>query len=439
MEDMNATPMANRFAIGLFGKRNSGKSSLINALTGQNVAVASEVPGTTTDPVRKTMELLPVGPVVLIDTAGLDDTGGLGALRVEKTYEVLRKCNLAVVVMDVEAGPTRYEEDFIRQLRQRKIQAILVLNQCDKRMPGTKEVGQIQKQFGTPVVCASAKSGFGIDALKQQIIENSDMGDTEPPLASDLIREGEVAVLVTPIDKSAPKGRLILPQQQTIRDIIENNAIAVVTKENELARTLERLNTPPAIVITDSQAFQKVSEETPSEIPMTSFSILFARQKADLAEMVRGAKRIETLSPGDKVLIAEGCTHHRQSDDIGTVKIPRWIRKSAGDGIAFEWTSGAGYPKDLTDYALIVHCGGCMLNRREMQYRVETARQQGVAVTNYGVLIAYVLGILPRALKPFPEACLALAEMESDWPAWKVSMYNDCFTTTAHARKLEVK
>jgi [FeFe] hydrogenase H-cluster maturation GTPase HydF len=408
MEDMNATPMANRFAIGLFGKRNSGKSSLINALTGQNVAVASEVPGTTTDPVRKTMELLPVGPVVLIDTAGLDDTGGLGALRVEKTYEVLRKCNLAVVVVDVEAGLTRCEEDFIRQLRQRKIPAILVLNQCDKRIPETPGTKRIQKQAAIPVVCTSAKNGFGIDQLKQQIIANFDSEDMEPALAGDLVREGEAAVLVTPIDKAAPKGRLILPQQQVIRDIIERNAIAVVTKENKLTLTLDRLNTPPAIVITDSQAFQRVSGDTPPEVPMTSFSILFARQKADLAGMVRGVRRMETLSPGDKVLIAEGCTHHRQSDDIGTVKIPRWIRKNVGDGVEFEWTSGACFPKNLTDYALIVHCGGCMLNRREMQYRVETARQQGVAITNYGVLIAYVLGILPRALQPFPAARLAL-------------------------------
>ena len=410
MEDMNATPMASRFAIGLFGRRNSGKSSLINALTGQKVAVTSEVPGTTTDPVRKAMELLPVGPVVLVDTAGLDDTGELGALRVEKTYEALRKCNLAVVVVDVEAGFTGCEEDFIRQLRQRKIPAILALNQCDKQMPGTGETEHIHKQAGIPVVCTSAQNGFGIDELKQQIIASSDSEDAEPALVGDLVREGEVAVLVTPIDKAAPKGRLILPQQQAIRDIIERNAIAVVTKENELPRTLERLNTPPAIVITDSQAFQRVSEDTPPEVPMTSFSILFARQKANLAGMVRGVRRMETLSPGDKVLIAEGCTHHRQSDDIGTVKIPRLIRKRAGDGVEFEWTSGACFPENLTDYALIVHCGGCMLNRREMQYRVETAQRQGVAVTNYGVLIACVLGILPRALQPFPAALLALEE-----------------------------
>ena len=413
MENMNATPMANRFAIGLFGRRNAGKSSLINALTGQNVAVTSEVPGTTTDPVYKAMELLPIGPIVLIDTAGLDDTGGLGALRVEKTYEVLRKCNLAIVVTDVGSGISEFEEDFIRQLRQRKIPAILVLNKCDGGTPEAGELDRIRKRAGIPAVCASARNGFGISEVKRQIIANSDFEDAEPALVGDLIRAGDIAVLVTPIDKAAPKGRLILPQQQTIRDIIESDAIAVITKEQELKLTLERLITPPAIVITDSQAFLKVSADTPPEIPMTSFSILFARQKADLAEMVRGVKRIETLSPGDKVLIAEGCTHHRQSDDIGRAKIPRWIRQITGGDVAFEWASGACFPKNLSDYALIVHCGGCMLNRREMQYRVEEAREQGVAVTNYGVLIAYVTGILPRALKPFPAAHLALEETGS--------------------------
>jgi [FeFe] hydrogenase H-cluster maturation GTPase HydF len=249
---------------------------------------------------------------------------------------------------------------------------------------------------------------LGIDEVKRQIVANSNYEDTEPALVGDLIRAGDVAVLVTPIDKAAPKGRLILPQQQTIRDIIERDAVAVITKENQLKLTLERLNTPPTIVITDSQAFQQVSADTPPEIPLTSFSILFARQKADLAEMVRGIKRIERLSPGDKVLIVEGCTHHLQSDDIGTVKIPRWIRQMAGDDIRFEWTRGACYPRDISEYAVIVHCGGCMLNRREMQYRVEKAREQGVYITNYGMLIAYVMGILPRSLKPFPDASLAL-------------------------------
>jgi len=408
MENMNATPMANRFTIGLFGRRNAGKSSLINALTGQDIAVTSEVAGTTTDPVYKAMELLPIGPIVFIDTAGLDDTGELGKLRIEKTYEVLRKCNLALVVVDVESGITTFEAEFIEQLQRRKIPCISVLNQCDKRMPGIDELETIRQTVKIPLVCASARSGLGIDEGKKQIIANSNYEDVEPALVGDLIHAGDIAVLVTPIDKAAPKGRLILPQQQTIRDIIECDAMAVITKEHELKLTLERLNIPPAIVITDSQAFLKVSADTPPEIPLTSFSILFARQKADLAEMVRGIKCIERLSPGDKVLIVEGCTHHRQSDDIGKVKIPRWIRQIAGGDIKFEWASGACYPKDISEYAVIVHCGGCMLNRREMQYRVEKAREQGVYITNYGMLIAYVMGILPRALKPFPAASLAL-------------------------------
>lgn len=410
MENMNATPMASRFTIGIFGRRNAGKSSLINALTGQNIAVTSEVAGTTTDPVYKAMELLPIGPVVFIDTAGLDDTGELGKLRIEKTYEVLRKCNLALVVIDVESGITKFEMEFVEQLLKRKIPCVSVLNQCDKRMPGTDELEKLRQNLKTPLVCASCRSGMGIDDIKNQIIINSNSEDAEPSLVADLIHPGDIAVLVTPIDKSAPKGRLILPQQQTIRDIIDCDAMAVITKENQLKATLQNLSKAPAIVITDSQAFSKVSKDTPPDITLTSFSILFARQKADLAEMVRGIKRIELLSPGDKILIVEGCTHHRQEDDIGRVKIPRWIRQIVGEDIIFQWASGACFPKDISEYAVIVHCGGCMLNRREMQYRIEMARQQGVYITNYGMLIAYVMGILPRALKPFPNASLALEQ-----------------------------
>ncbi|SHI46879.1 [FeFe] hydrogenase H-cluster maturation GTPase HydF [Lutispora thermophila DSM 19022] len=410
MENMNSTPMANRFTIGIFGRRNAGKSSLINALTEQNIAVTSEVAGTTTDPVYKAMELLPIGPVVFIDTAGIDDIGELGKLRIEKTYEVLRKCDLALVVIDVGTGVTQWEKEFAEQLIKRKIPCISVLNQCDKHMPDADELEKLKQELKTPLVCISCRSGMGVDELKKQIIACSNYEDKEPSLIEGLIRPGDLAVLVTPIDKSAPKGRLILPQQQTIRDIIDNDAMAVITKENQLKDTLKYLSQPPAIVITDSQAFSKVSEDTPPEIPLTSFSILFARKKADLAEMVRGVKRIERLSPGDKVLIVEGCTHHRQEDDIGRVKIPRWIRQIAGDDIIFQWASGAYYPKDISEYVVIVHCGGCMLNRREMQYRVETARQQGVYITNYGVLIAYVTGILPRALKPFLDASIALEQ-----------------------------
>lgn len=410
IENMNNTPMANRYTIGLFGRRNAGKSSLINAITGQTVAVTSDVAGTTTDPVYKAMELLPIGPVVFIDTAGLDDEGELGLLRIEKTYEVLRKCNFAIVVADIESGLTDFERDFVQQLGKRKIPCIFVLNKSDKKILSINEIENIKNDIKIPVLMASTYSNTGIEDIKKQIIENSNYEDAEPALIGDLIREGDIAVLVTPIDKAAPKGRLILPQQQTIRDIIEKDAIAIVTKEHELKLTLEKLKDPPAIVITDSQAFLKVSADTPSNIPLTSFSILFARQKSDLAEMVRGIKRIEKLQPGDKVLIAEGCTHHRQADDIGTVKIPRWIRQIAGNDIEFEWASGAHFPKDISKYAVIVHCGSCMLNRREMQYRVETARSKGVYITNYGMLIAYVQGILKRSLKPFPAASLALEE-----------------------------
>ncbi len=408
--DMNQTPLANRYAIGLFGRRNAGKSSLINALTGQPVAVTSDVPGTTTDPVKKAMELLPIGPVVLIDTAGLDDEGELGAKRVEKTYEELRRCNLALVVADAALGVSALEEAFLSQLKKRAIPAVLVLNKSDAAAPDGAALAALSARLGVPAVAVSAETGAGVEALKAQIIASARFEDAEPALVGDLIRSGDAVVLVTPIDKAAPKGRLILPQQQTIRDILERDAIALVVKEHELKLALAKLAAPPALVITDSQAFLKVAADTLPAVPMTSFSILFARQKADLAEMVRGARRIERLAPGDRVLIVEGCTHHRQSDDIGTVKIPRWIRQMAGGGIEFEWASGACFPKDVSRYALVVHCGGCMLNRREMGFRTAEAKAQGASVTNYGVLIAYVLGILPRALAPFPAARLALED-----------------------------
>ncbi len=412
--DMNETPSGSRYVIGLFGRRNAGKSSLINAIAGQPVAVTSEVPGTTTDPVRKAMELLPIGPVLLIDTAGLDDEGELGAKRVEKTYEALRRCNLALVVTDFMQGITAFEKDLLAQLNRRRIPAILVVNKCDAAQPDQTFVSEMKTRFGVPVLAVSAQSGQGVGALKEQIISSAAVEDEEPALVDGLISPGEVAVLVTPIDKAAPKGRLILPQQQTIRDLLEKDAISVVVKEIALRQALKALQAPPAIVITDSQAFQVVAAETPPEIPMTSFSILFARQKGDLEEMVRGARQIEWLNAGDRVLIVEGCTHHRQEDDIGTVKLPRWIREKVGGGIEFDWASGACFPKDVSGYRLVVHCGGCMLNRREMDYRISEARAQGTYVTNYGVLIAYLMGILPRALAPFPAAHLVLEEQSYD-------------------------
>ncbi len=414
--NMNETPSGSRYAIGLFGRRNAGKSSLINALAGQPIAVTSEVPGTTTDPVRKAMELLPIGPVLLIDTAGLDDEGDLGAKRVEKTYEELRRCSLALVISDFAQGVTDFEADLLAQLNRRRIPAILVLNKCDAAPPDQAFLSEMNERFGVPVLAVSARDGQGVGALKEQIISSAAIEDDEPSLVGGLIRPGEVAVLVTPIDKAAPKGRLILPQQQTIRDLLEKDAISVVVKENALKQALQALAAPPAIVITDSQAFSLVAADTPPEIPMTSFSILFARQKGDLAEMVRGARQIERLKAGDRVLIVEGCTHHRQEDDIGTVKLPRWIREKAGDGLEFAWASGACFPKDVSGYRLVVHCGGCMLNRREMGYRVSEARAQRTYVTNYGVLIAYLMGILPRALAPFPAARLALEEESSGKP-----------------------
>lgn len=410
MGNLNETPRANRFTIGLFGRSNVGKSSLINALTGQPIAVTSEVAGTTTDPVYKAMELLPLGPVLFIDTAGLDDRGELGRLRVAKTYEVLRKCDLAIVVADAKRGFTEFERNFIDQLTQRKLPCVGVLNKCDQREVTETELEGLRRLIKIPLACVSTVTGYGIEDLKKVIIAAAHDREAEPGLVEGLVQPGDLAILVTPIDKAAPKGRLILPQQQTIRDLIDHNALVLVTKESELWLALKRLAVPPAIVITDSQVFQKVAAVTPDNIPLTSFSILFARQKADLTEMIRGITRIKQLVPGEKVLIVEGCTHHRQEDDIGKVKLPRWIRQIAGEGIQFEWASGAWYPEELRQYAVVVHCGGCMLNRREMQYRVEQARQQGVCITNYGVLIAYVHGILTRALQPFPAARLMLAD-----------------------------
>ncbi len=407
---MNTVPVANRLHIALFGRRNVGKSSLINALTGQSLSVVSEVPGTTTDPVYKTMELLPIGPVVIIDTAGMDDIGDLGNLRVEKTYDILRKTNYAVIVINAQDGLTDMEKDFAKDIKARGIPAVCVVNKSDLKAPGKDEVEGIKKQLDIPVFCASSLNHTGIEELKKFIANNAVFDEAELSIVGDLIKPGDFVVLVTPIDKAAPKGRLILPQQQTIRDIIENDAIAVVTKEYELKETLKNLSKKPSLVITDSQAFLKVSADTPPDIPLTSFSILFARYKGELIEMVRGLKRIESLKNGERVLVVEGCTHHRQADDIGKVKIPRWIRQIAGGDIDFEWASGNSFPKDIKSFNAIIHCGGCMLNKMEMQYRINFSKDNGVAITNYGMLIAYVQGILKRALEPFPAASMILEE-----------------------------
>jgi len=407
---VNNTPVSERMHIAIFGRRNAGKSSLINALTGQELSVVSEVPGTTTDPVYKSMELLPIGPVVIIDTAGMDDEGDLGNLRVEKTYDVLRKTNFAIVVVNAQEGITHFELDFIKKVKNRDIPVICAMNKVDLRPLSGDDISEIRKKVGIPVIGISSLQKTGIEEIKKAISDNAVYDEKDLSICGDLIKPGDFVVLVTPIDKAAPKGRLILPQQQTIRDIIENDAIAVVTKEYELKETIENLNKRPSLVITDSQAFLKVSADVPKDILLTSFSILFARYKGELMEMVRGLKRIEKLKSGSKVLVVEGCTHHRQADDIGKVKIPRWVRQLSGGEVEFEWASGNFFPKDIEKYDLIIHCGGCMLNKQEMQYRINFSKENNVAITNYGMLIAYVQGILERALAPFPAALMILEE-----------------------------
>lgn len=407
---MNNTPISERMHIAIFGRRNAGKSSLINALTGQELAVVSDVPGTTTDPVYKTMELLPVGPVVIIDTAGMDDEGDLGNLRVQKTYDVLRKTNFAIFVVSATEGINESEIDFIKKVKDKDIPVVCVVNKLDLKPLDSDEMVELRNKVGIPVIGVSSLLKTGIEELKKIIGENAVYDERDLSICGDLIKPGDFVVLVTPIDKAAPKGRLILPQQQTIRDIIDNDAIAIVTKEYELKETLENLNKRPSLVITDSQVFSKVAADVPKDIPLTSFSILFARYKGELMELVKGLKKIESLKSGSKVLVVEGCTHHRQADDIGKVKIPRWVRQMSGGEIQFEWASGSLFPKDIDKYDLIIHCGGCMLNRQEMQYRINFSKENSVSITNYGMLIAYVQGILQRSLSPFPGAMTMLEE-----------------------------
>jgi len=407
---LNSTPRANRVHIALFGKRNAGKSSVINAITNQEIAIVSDVKGTTTDPVYKSMEILPIGPVVVIDTAGLDDFGELGELRKKKTIEVLNKTDIALVVVDATAGMTDYDHDIVAQIKAKNIPQIIVLNKQDEKETHKEEILEIKKKYEVPVIPVSAMKNSGIRALKKIISESLPDDEDKFRIVGDLVNPGDFVVLVTPIDKAAPKGRLILPQQQTIRDILESDAIAIVTKEHELKETLEHLGRKPKLVITDSQAFLKVSADTPKDIPLTSFSILFARYKGDLNELIRGARAIDKLKDGDKVLISEGCTHHRQADDIGRVKIPRWIRQMTGKQIEFEYSSGSQFSENIKQYALIVHCGACMLNKTAMEYRINSARELGVPIVNYGVLIAHVQGIIERAIKPFPMASLIWEE-----------------------------
>jgi [FeFe] hydrogenase H-cluster maturation GTPase HydF len=407
-QTLNETPRGSRLHIALFGRRNAGKSSLINALTRQNIAIVSEIPGTTTDPVYKSMEILPLGPVVLIDTAGIDDVGDLGALRIEKTLGVLAKTDLLLLVIDPQSSAGDYEKEIIDKARQGKVPIVGVLNKID--LTAQLDPQGIERELGIAVIPVSALTGQGVEDLKMAMIRSAPKGWTPPTILGDLISPADMVVLVVPIDLAAPKGRLILPQVQTIRDILDNDAMTLVVKERELKGALAALKKKPKLVVTDSQAFLKVAADTPPDVLMTSFSILFARYKGELTALVEGVKAIEGLSAGDKVLIAEACTHHRVEDDIGTVKIPRWLRQFVGGALDFKWSSGTELPSDLTDYKLVVHCGACMINRKEMLHRLMMAKAAGVPTVNYGVLIAHVLGILKRALKPFPEALSILEE-----------------------------
>lgn len=400
---LNDTPAAERIHIGFFGKRNAGKSSIVNVVTGQDLSVVSDVKGTTTDPVYKSMELLPMGPVVIIDTPGIDDVGTLGELRIRKTKQVLNKTDVAVLIVDATCGKSTEDEELIKIFEEKKIEYIIVYNKSDLL---TSNDTQTNREM-----YVSAKDMINIDALKERIASLAPRENEKLKIVADLLRPSDFVVLVTPIDKAAPKGRLILPQQQTIRDILEADATAIVVKEFELKETLENLGKKPKMVITDSQVFAKVSADTPNDIMLTSFSILFARYKGLLEEAVKGAAALEQLEDGDTVLISEGCTHHRQCDDIGQVKLPRWMKNYTGKQLNFEFTSGGEFYEDLTKYKLIVHCGGCMLPEREVKFRLKCAIDQKVPMTNYGTMIAYMQGILKRSLEPFPHI---LAELEEE-------------------------
>lgn len=394
---LNNTPAAERVHIGIFGKRNAGKSSVINAITGQSIAIVSDVKGTTTDPVIKTMELLPLGPVVIIDTPGLDDIGALGELRIQKAYQMLNKTDLAVLVIDVSIGITEEDKKILDRVKEKDIPYIVVWNKIDllSRLSEREQGIPAEKQ-----IQISTKTGKNILALKELIAKQAPNAKNEHPLVSDLLNPGDFVVLVVPIDSSAPKGRLILPQQQTIREILDSGSTAIVVKDTELEETIQKLGHLIKLVITDSQVFQQVVAILPPEIPLTSFSILFARYKGNLKTLANGAKALDTLDNEDTILISEGCTHHRQCNDIGTVKLPRLIQKHTGKKINFAFTSGTEFPEDLSPYRMIIHCGGCMLNEREMKYRLKCAEDQHVPITNYGTAIAHMNHILKRSLEP---------------------------------------
>lgn len=391
---LNSTPSSERIHIGIFGKRNAGKSSVINAITGQSLAIVSDIKGTTTDPVLKAMELLPLGPVVMIDTPGLDDEGELGELRVKKAYQMLNKTDVALLVVDASVGMTKEDEDILNRIQAKEIPYLIVMNKSDLSEG---------RSDSSDTVYVSAKTGERILQLKEKIAECVRKEESDKKIVGDLIEPLDFVVLVVPIDEAAPKGRLILPQQQTIRDILYAQATAIVVKDTELEVTMNKLATKPRMVITDSQVFGKVAKVVPKDVPLTSFSILMARYKGDLKTVVKGARMLDCLQDGDTILISEGCTHHRQCNDIGTVKLPRLILEHTGKEIQFEYTSGTEFPTDLTKYKLVIHCGGCMLNEREMKYRLKCAKDQGIPMTNYGIAIAHMKGILARSIEMFPE------------------------------------
>ncbi len=406
---MNDTPAGERVHIGFFGRRNAGKSSLLNAVTGQDLSVVSEVHGTTTDPVYKAMELLPLGPVMLIDTPGFDDEGALGEQRIKKTKQALEKTDIAVLVVDAGEGLADCDEELLALFKEREISFIIAYTKSDIWDSGNDIVkpeftGQEENSI-TDVIYVSAKTGAGVRELKEKLAAMRP-DEEERHLVADLVKPMDVVVLVVPIDAAAPKGRLILPQQQTIRDLLEAGAVPMVVRETELEKALLKLADKPALVITDSQAFEEVAAIVPEDIPLTSFSILMARYKGFLKIAAEGVKALDSLKDGDRVLIAEGCTHHRQCDDIGTVKIPRFLKKYAGKDIVIETASGTGFPEDLTPYALVIHCGGCMLNEREVLRRMRFAKRQGVPVTNYGIAIAQMKGILTRSVDPVADTLL---------------------------------
>ena len=401
---MNQTPASERVHISFFGKRNAGKSSVINAVTGQDLAIVSSVMGTTTDPVYKSMELLPLGPVVVIDTPGIDDEGELGALRVRKSYQVLNKTDIAILVVDSTTGKGEEEFALLHKFHEKHIPYLVVYNKID--LLSVEKIKNLAMSVRAGEVLVSAADGMNIQELKEKIASLKPEDTHQYPLIQDLIEPLDLVILVVPIDKAAPKGRLILPQQQTIRDILERGALSLVVRDTELKSTLDHFlaqGVCPKLVVTDSQAFARVSKDVPENITLTSFSILFARYKGELETQLKGVAALSSIEDGDHILIAEGCTHHRQCGDIGTCKMPEWIRNYTGKEPVFEFTSGTEFPDDVSSYKMVVHCGGCMLNEREMKYRIACCQDQGVPITNYGILIAQVTGILKRSLGPFPK------------------------------------